>query len=429
MKKKYIVIIPILLLVSIVGITFTKINPRKLTTDSGFDSSWDSGSGWDSGSDWDSGSSWDRDYGSSGGSYHRGTSVEGDELFIDILIAVVVTFAIMYVFNNPEIRKYRKEYGNSFTKANLSDFGLTKLNVVNSISDIFVEYQKSHFIDKVDGHKEYFSETAIKTLDQLRTHIEFDKIKDIRVIDAFLFTVEKNQNLLKISIEIFLEYTGSYSVIKRFSLETYYSDEKYTIDKVKSFGIKDLGGISSIKQSSDSDIDEKLQKIGYDKYGLINKAYNIYVDVQNAWMNDTLDDVQNVLSSELYNQYEAQLTSLRVKKQQNVMGDFNYIDSYISSVKEDDKAIYFTILLCVSCKDYLIQKETNKVIRGSSTRINTYRYYLTFRFGKNPIEECPGCGSKLDSDSSSIKCEYCGCDINRFSKNMVLTDKKMISQS
>ena len=44
------------------------------------------------------------------------------------------------------------------------------------------------------------------------------------------------------------------------------------------------------------------------------------------------------------------------------------------------------------------------------------------------VIKCPKCGANMDVNKSG-RCDYCGSNITRFSKNMVLTDKKMISQS
>ena len=86
-RKKYALII----ITAIIGIVFfsvllfSKIDFRKLTTDSGFDSSWDSG-----GSSWDSSSSW-----SSSSSSESSSSSSSDAPPWVIITAIVITILVI----------------------------------------------------------------------------------------------------------------------------------------------------------------------------------------------------------------------------------------------------------------------------------------------------------------------------------------------
>lgn len=96
-------LIALMLLLSI--FIFKRVSPTLLKGDSGFDSSYDSGSSWDSGSSYDSDSSWDS-YSSSdwGSSYDRDSSYSGSSgtsrtssSSFSILDKISVFFAIIFV--------------------------------------------------------------------------------------------------------------------------------------------------------------------------------------------------------------------------------------------------------------------------------------------------------------------------------------------
>ena len=146
-------------------------------------------------------------------------------------------------------------------------------------------------------------------------------------------------------------------------------------------------------------------------------------------MNNTIEDVRHLLSDELFNTYKTQLLTLNTKNQQNVMSDFKYLNSSIYEIKEDTDGFIISTTLEVSCKDYIIDIDTKKVLRGSSSRKNHFFYELKFKIGVLTIENCPNCNSKLEKQGSSVKCKYCGNVVVRNSSNLILIEKKMLRQN
>ena len=66
--------------------------------------------------------------------------------------------------------------------------------------------------------------------------------------------------------------------------------------------------------------DEKITAVisDFNKEEFKKQAFNIYKDIQTAWMNFDTNTIRNLTTDELYNMYSAQLTTLKVKKQQNI---------------------------------------------------------------------------------------------------------------
>ena len=172
-----------------------------------------------------------------------------------------------------------------------------------------------------------------------------------------------------------------------------------------------------------------LTNTGLDADKIHKEVYDIYVKVQEAWMNFTLDDVKDILSDELYNQYITQDDTLKVKNQRNVMSDFKYLICAIRKVEEKDNTQIINTVLQVQCKDYIIDDNTKKVLRGNENTINTYTYELEFEKSKDTvITKCPSCGADLDPKGQSVTCEYCKAKIVRKSSNLVLRKKRMLRQ-
>lgn len=185
---------------------------------------------------------------------------------------------------------------------------------------------------------------------------------------------------------------------------------------------------SSIQYSDLSDHELAKYSI-FDKEKLKQDVYNIYKEIQIAWMNNTIEDVRNLLSDEMFNMYKSQLLTLSLKNQQNVMSDFNYIDGKIFEITSSNDQIVIKVILTVTCKDYLVNANTHEIIRGNNLCLNHYTYELTFiKNNSTNIEYCPNCNAKLNNSGSSVKCEYCDSVVVRDSDNLVMTNKKMLNQ-
>lgn len=159
------------------------------------------------------------------------------------------------------------------------------------------------------------------------------------------------------------------------------------------------------------------------------ETFNIYKEVQLAWMDNDIERVRSILSDEMFNTYRMQLETLRVKNQKNIMEDITLKNVYITNIiKENNKEI-IDVIMNVTCKDYLIDITTKKVLRGNKDKVWNYEYKLSYMrtiVFKN-TDTCPNCGAPLNY-GQSVKCEHCGTIINRETDNFVLIDKKMLKQ-
>ena len=186
------------------------------------------------------------------------------------------------------------------------------------------------------------------------------------------------------------------------------------------------------KPRINDDVKDKLKMYSIDEMSIISLAYSTYVDIQKAWMDNDINKVKDKLSDELYNTYKMQLLTLKRKGQCNVMSDFMFLDGYIYEIDDSNDKLSISVFLNVTCKDYLIDSKTEKVLRGNKFKKWNYEYTIDFLIAKDPsdiLNKCPNCGAELDSEKGSrLICPYCRTLLIRNSPTLIMTRKHMNNQ-
>ena len=174
--------------------------------------------------------------------------------------------------------------------------------------------------------------------------------------------------------------------------------------------------------------DEILAKYGINKEEFKQMIYQKYVDIQNAWMNFDYDKLKENLTNELYNSYKMQLEALNLKKQKNIMSDFEFIDAKIIRVFDENNVINVKTYLRVCMYDYVVD-ENNKVLRGDKNHKIDIQYIIDFvkEADTSKIEKCPHCGAEIKAITSGV-CEYCRAKIVLPAKDYVMSRKMSVGQ-
>ena len=157
----------------------------------------------------------------------------------------------------------------------------------------------------------------------------------------------------------------------------------------------------------------------------LTNRYSDFLMIQEGWMNFDYDSLKDKLTNEMYNEYVMQLENLRLKNQKNVMSDFEFINSFIVNVIEQNNIIETTINLSVKFYDYI--EENGKVIRGNNKKKVTMEYELKFISNKIKNNICSKCGNELD-DIATEECPYCQNKIVKVPSKWVMSIKRVISQ-
>lgn len=143
---------------------------------------------------------------------------------------------------------------------------------------------------------------------------------------------------------------------------------------------------------------------------------------QNDWNNFNYSRLSKNLTNELYNQYEIQLETLKIKKQKNVIGESALKDKEITGIKEENNIIEITVEMIISLKDYI--EENGIVVRENKNTIITHHNVFKFVTSKNSDDsECPNCSAPI-TDIGSQRCDYCNSIISRVGNKWILSKKR-----
>lgn len=160
----------------------------------------------------------------------------------------------------------------------------------------------------------------------------------------------------------------------------------------------------------------------------LDKAYKIYKGVQIAWMNADMDAMKSLVTDAMYNMYSAQIKTLLLKQEKNIMKDFLFLSSYIDGMSIDEDSVSLYVNMKLECFDYIVNKN-GKTIRGNDNKKVRYNYLIVFtRSILNKENKCPNCGAKLKNTTAS-KCSYCHLEIINKNHDWVMAKKMVISQS
>lgn len=159
---------------------------------------------------------------------------------------------------------------------------------------------------------------------------------------------------------------------------------------------------------------------------LLEEGYQIFYDVQMAWMNFDYDKLRELVTDELYNMYYNQLQTLNVKGQKNIMSDFDLIGyDLVSQRTNKDGSKTIKMELNVKFYDYIVDQNGKKV-RGFSIKKVDMTYMLTFVYNESAISTCPSCNAPLEAGKTI--CEYCNTHIHSTRSKMKLSNKKVLYQ-
>ena len=165
-----------------------------------------------------------------------------------------------------------------------------------------------------------------------------------------------------------------------------------------------------------------------DKVQLEEDVFQIYREVQTAWMNFDYDVLRENLTDELYNMYESQLKTLKIKNQKNIMKEIVLDNIQILSIDAVGELEEVKVYLCVSQYDY-VEDKNHKVLRGTDKYKNIVEYVITFVRSKesNGVDKCPNCGAPVEIVSGGV-CPYCDSTIVNQTNEFVMSKKECVGQ-
>ena len=207
----------------------------------------------------------------------------------------------------------------------------------------------------------------------------------------------------------------------------------YTTVKDSSKNAPKSSYVANANVNDDSIVNKVKELIpDFNKEEFIKEGYQIYLDVQDAWTNFKLDSVKDKISDEMFNMYQSQLSTMEVKGEQNIMRDFTKKNAYLKDVVKQNDNITITATYVIEFYDYIVEKSTGKVLRGSANIKMRVTYDMKFRKtldASKVVDHCPNCGAKIEKINGAGVCEYCGSKVVSENAKWILTDKKNIGQT
>lgn len=107
------------------------------------------------------------------------------------------------------------------------------------------------------------------------------------------------------------------------------------------------------------------------------EMFNLYKDIQVAWMNFDYTKLKNSVSEEIYSKYEKLLDELKSKNQKNIMDNIELKKNKITDISIDNNIERVECEMQVTCIDYIIDNE-EKLIKGKKDKFCNYTYRLVF---------------------------------------------------
>lgn len=157
----------------------------------------------------------------------------------------------------------------------------------------------------------------------------------------------------------------------------------------------------------------------------ITKVNNIFVMLHTAIMMDDIDRVRHYISGDLEEKYDNLLKNLNNRNVRQMYDELNVKTTSIDNIQVLDDKIIIDVTIVSRYMDYLIDKDTFKLVSGINDRRIEKNNYLVFEknIGKNYNNidrKCPGCSANIDVNKSG-KCEYCGTIFDTENYDWILT--------
>jgi endogenous inhibitor of DNA gyrase (YacG/DUF329 family) len=143
-----------------------------------------------------------------------------------------------------------------------------------------------------------------------------------------------------------------------------------------------------------------------------------------------MEDAKELISDELYTMWCSQLETLRLKGEQNIMGQFELESAYLTDASMQNGNLTVATDYVIKTYDYIADVNTKRLIRGNNRQRMRIHYDMRFRLSldhMDQIDKCPSCGNVITNNTSNI-CPFCRSQLFVKHKKWVLTEKTVIKQ-
>lgn len=188
-------------------------------------------------------------------------------------------------------------------------------------------------------------------------------------------------------------------------------------------GTKRKNSNINIENLKNQDCEDKLELMGLTTSEFKNQAFKIFTDTLTAYMNFDEETLKQNVTGQTYFNYLNELETLKQRNEQNILKDFEKIEIKIPAAEEDNDVTVIMAYIHIILYDYIIDTNTNKVIKGSSTSKVDKEYMVTFAkdSSNDPLVICPNCGEKIVVHEN-VRCEYCNAVVDYIPDRFIITN-------
>ena len=142
----------------------------------------------------------------------------------------------------------------------------------------------------------------------------------------------------------------------------------------------------------------------------------IYADMNKAWSANALGPIRGFVSDGLFDYLQYWVDAYKRQGLRNQLTDMRVTSIELAKVVRDKWYDAVTLRVFATGKDFVVQSETGKVVRGSKTFERPYSEYWTLirsagKQGKpQTTAVCNNCGAPLKINMAG-ECEHCGAHV------------------
>ena len=158
------------------------------------------------------------------------------------------------------------------------------------------------------------------------------------------------------------------------------------------------------------------------------KVDNIFVMLHTSLMTDNLKRVAHFINDKVYSEFNSRLQELNNNNQRQMFDELNVKSTEIENVEITNDKYIITVRLISRYLDYIMDKNSGKVISGDTYERVEKTNILTFEKSRNAEKQskvrfCQNCGHPMDVNKSGY-CEFCHSTYNQENYDYVLTSIK-----